>query len=65
MISRSSRYILASRWAWFGQFLMGNGNAFKPELPQRLREAIDAIGYGHLDKVRAPSFPELFECTNI
>jgi hypothetical protein len=32
-------------------WLKRNPDAFNPGLPTRLREAIDAIGYGHLDKV--------------
>jgi monoamine oxidase len=32
-------------------WLKRNLGAFEPELPQRLKEAIGAIGYGHLDKV--------------
>ena len=32
-------------------WLKRNKHAFEPELPQRLTRAIDAIGYGHLDKV--------------
>jgi hypothetical protein len=25
--------------------------AFEPQIPKRMREGIEAIGYGHLDKV--------------
>jgi hypothetical protein len=32
-------------------WLKRNKSAFEPELPGRLCQAIDAIGYGHLDKV--------------
>jgi len=32
-------------------WLKRNKNAFVPELPVRLKTAIDSIGYGHLDKV--------------
>jgi hypothetical protein len=31
-------------------WLKRNMAAFEPQLPQRLREGIEAIGYGHLDK---------------
>ncbi|KAH8724074.1 hypothetical protein GQ44DRAFT_618927 [Phaeosphaeriaceae sp. PMI808] len=34
-------------------------DAFEPELPRRLREGIEAIGYGHLDKVYI-NFPVAF-----
>jgi len=34
-------------------WLKKNKEAFQPELPGRLVQAIDAIGYGHLDKVSA------------
>lgn len=33
-------------------WLKKNTNAFEPELPTRIKGAIEAIGYGHLDKVR-------------
>ncbi|KAF2470128.1 amine oxidase [Lindgomyces ingoldianus] len=33
--------------------------AFEPEMPSRLKQAIDAIGYGHLDKVYI-TFPTAF-----
>lgn len=32
-------------------WLKRNIQAFEPELPKRLKQGIDAIGYGHLDKV--------------
>jgi hypothetical protein len=32
-------------------WLKRNMAAFEPQLPQRLKEGIEAIGYGHLDKV--------------
>lgn len=32
-------------------WLKHNMNVFEPELPKRLQEGINAIGYGHLDKV--------------
>ncbi len=32
-------------------------DAFEPALPQRLQDAIGAIGYGHLDKVSQKSRP--------
>ncbi|KAL1592852.1 hypothetical protein SLS60_011269 [Paraconiothyrium brasiliense] len=35
-------------------WLKKNEGAFKPELPERLKQAISSIGYGHLDKVRFP-----------
>lgn len=35
-------------------WLKRNLDAFVPELPIRLREGIEAIGYGHLDKVSFP-----------
>jgi predicted NAD/FAD-dependent oxidoreductase len=31
-------------------WLKRNNDAFFPELPNRLKQAIDSIGYGHLDK---------------
>ncbi|KAF2503265.1 FAD/NAD(P)-binding domain-containing protein [Lophium mytilinum] len=40
-------------------WLKRNQDAFVPALPSRLVEAIDAIGYGHLDKVYI-SFPSAF-----
>jgi hypothetical protein len=33
-------------------WLKRNVDAFVPELPKRLKDGIEAIGYGHLDKVR-------------
>jgi hypothetical protein len=33
-------------------WLKRNNDAFVPELPARLKQAIDSIGYGNLDKVR-------------
>jgi hypothetical protein len=33
-------------------WLKRNMAAFEPQLPKRLKEGIEAIGYGHLDKVR-------------
>ena len=36
-------------------WLKTNLDAFEPALPQRLQEGIASIGYGHLDKVTAPS----------
>lgn len=33
-------------------WLKANTNAFEPELPSRLQQAISSIGYGHLDKVK-------------
>ncbi|KAH5644207.1 hypothetical protein HBI51_122060 [Parastagonospora nodorum] len=40
-------------------WLKRNLGAFEPELPGRLKEAIGAIGYGHLDKVYI-TFPTVF-----
>lgn len=40
-------------------WLKRNKSAFEPELPARLSQAIDAIGYGHLDKVYI-TFPTAF-----
>ncbi|KAF2262849.1 FAD/NAD(P)-binding domain-containing protein [Lojkania enalia] len=40
-------------------WLKRNRDAFTPELPPRLKSAIDAIGYGHLDKVYI-TFPTAF-----
>ncbi|KAF2278722.1 amine oxidase [Westerdykella ornata] len=40
-------------------WLKRNNDAFTPELPNRLKQAIDAIGYGHLDKVYI-TFPTAF-----
>jgi hypothetical protein len=34
-------------------WLKRNHDAFEPELPSRLKQAITSIGYGHLDKVRS------------
>jgi hypothetical protein len=34
-------------------WLKRNPDAFEPELPDRLKQAIASIGYGHLDKVRS------------
>jgi hypothetical protein len=31
-------------------WLKRNINVFEPELPVRLKQGIEAIGYGHLDK---------------
>jgi hypothetical protein len=39
-------------------WLKRNNSAFVPELPNRLKQAIDSIGYGHLDKV---SLSRIFE----
>jgi hypothetical protein len=36
-------------------WLKRNSAAFTPALPSRLKEAIDSIGYGHLDKVSLAS----------
>lgn len=36
-------------------WLKRNMDAFTPELPKRLKEGIDSIGYGHLDKVSHPN----------
>ena len=40
-------------------WLKRNPDAFQPELPAEMKQAIDSIGYGHLDKVRfyRPYFP--------
>ncbi|KAF2005756.1 FAD/NAD(P)-binding domain-containing protein [Amniculicola lignicola CBS 123094] len=40
-------------------WLKRNKEAFLPELPNRLKQAIDDIGYGHLDKVYI-TFPAAF-----
>lgn len=40
-------------------WLKGNNDAFVPELPTRLKQAINSIGYGHLDKVYI-TFPTAF-----
>ncbi|KAJ4305833.1 hypothetical protein N0V90_001365 [Kalmusia sp. IMI 367209] len=40
-------------------WLKRNGNAFEPELPDALKQAIASIGYGHLDKVYM-TFPTAF-----
>ncbi|KAF2185683.1 amine oxidase [Zopfia rhizophila CBS 207.26] len=40
-------------------WLKRNQNAFEPEMHGRLRQAIDSIGYGHLDKVYI-TFPSAF-----
>ncbi|KAJ4351343.1 uncharacterized protein N0V89_006683 [Didymosphaeria variabile] len=40
-------------------WLKKNEGAFKPELPERLKQAISSIGYGHLDKVYI-TFPTAF-----
>ncbi|KAF2250840.1 FAD/NAD(P)-binding domain-containing protein [Trematosphaeria pertusa] len=40
-------------------WLKTHGEAFEPELPNRLKQAIASIGYGHLDKVYI-TFPTAF-----
>ncbi|CAO2651974.1 Nn.00g002570.m01.CDS01 [Neocucurbitaria sp. VM-36] len=40
-------------------WLKRNMDAFEPELPKRLKEGIESIGYGHLDKVYI-NFPTAF-----
>jgi hypothetical protein len=40
-------------------WLKRNADAFVPQIPNRLKQAIDAIGYGHLDKVYI-TFPTAF-----
>jgi hypothetical protein len=42
-------------------WLKRNLDAFEPELPERLRQAIGAIGYGNLDKVPHP-YHEHYTC---
>jgi hypothetical protein len=38
-------------------WLKRNMAAFEPQLPQRLKEGIEAIGYGHLDKASSTKQP--------
>lgn len=51
-------------------WLKRNMGAFVPELPRRLQEGIEAISYGHLDKVRSlqhslsSSFTDATRCTS-
>lgn len=43
-------------------WLKRNQNAFKPALPKRISEAIDALGYGNLDKGRELSHSSCEYC---
>jgi hypothetical protein len=38
-------------------WLKKNMEAFEPQIPKRLKEGIEAIGYGHLDKVKLKHIP--------